>query len=163
MTDSPRQLHLTTFFRGRRFRRGAALSLLAGLLLAGCSGPTEDVRLTLCTGLVAELLAGDAEPHWRGSDAVTKGYDDLEMRLNFAPEEGQKGETASCFYPYEARDEDARILADPLSAYATYPSWMVFRGQTLAGESLLPQVNAVLKKQGREGLERLREGEKSVH
>lgn len=138
----------------------ALLPLAALLFVGACSGPNQDVRLTLCQGLVEGMLPAGVAVEWREHEAVMKGYEDLEMRVTFeqhtADGDVRPGE-AVCFYPYEQDLADAQSFADPTSAYASNPSRMLFGGEPLEGRRLGERVNAVMVEQGRAAVERGRE------
>lgn len=137
----------------RRYRRPAAVVLLS-VLMGGCSQPSEDVRLTLCRGLVQELLPAAEAVTWSGHEAVTKGYEGMEMRLRFERADGAG--SAGCFYDYDeaAGDySDAHALAEPTAVYHTYPSAMRLDGEVVEKQRLAVLVNQVMVKQGMEAVE----------
>ncbi len=148
-------MHLTPVFA-----RSVPLLLLT-LFAAGCSGPNQDVRLTLCQGLVeGELSAGEAIT-WHDHQAVMEGYEDLEMRVRFERGGGEV-EEAVCYYPYEQEYAEAQTFSDPTSAYSSNPSRMVLRGEPLEGRRLGERVNAVMMKQGREVVQKVAEEVKKL-
>ncbi len=133
-------------------------SLLAAILIlaahvAGCSNPREDVRLTLCKDMVTVELG--TEPTWQGSDVQIRGYEGAVVTVRFASGDGDG--RASCHYKYNAVEDTAITLANPIAAYATSPSKMVLNGRTLTGPSLARTVGRAMQKQGREFVDRARE------
>jgi hypothetical protein len=88
----------------------------------------EDVRVTLCKDLV-RIKRGD-EVVWKEVRTETPGYNDAVVRLNFSAS-GDDG-SAACYYAYNAVDDTALALSDPLSSYATSPSKMQLDGRSMA-------------------------------
>jgi hypothetical protein len=125
--------------------RGA---LFASLAILGCSGPGEDVRVTLCKDMVSTRLGPAQSPTWTDVRTETRGYEHAAVRLRFSTGAGD-GE-ASCFYDYNAVEDTALALADPLSAYATSPSKMTLNGETLSKSQLADAVKKAMLKQGRD-------------
>lgn len=133
----------------RRKALATSVSLLvAGLGISGCSNPREDVRITLCKDMVQTQLAGAQPINWTGVSAAARGYEHAEVRLRFTA--GGKDGEATCYYDYDAVDQTAITMSDPLAAYATSPSKMVLNGQTLSPSALAQAVKAAMLKQGRE-------------
>lgn len=132
-----------------------AVSLLvAGLGISGCSNPREDVRITLCKDMVHTQLAGAQPITWTAVSAEARGYEHAEVRLRFTA--GGKDGEAACYYDYDAREETAITVSDPLAAYATSPSKMVLNGQTLSRSALAQAVKAGMLKQGREFVDQVK-------
>lgn len=133
-------------------RTAAALgSILIGSgLLAGCSNPGEDVRVRLCKDLVAVQLGTD-QLQWSQVSTKTPGYQDATVSLRWSGVSGDDSTgSATCTYPYNAVDDTAQQLAQPLSAYATSPSKAVINGETLTGQALANAVGQAMQRQGRE-------------
>ncbi len=70
-------------------------------------------------------------------------------RSGWASAGGRDGE-AFCYYRYDAVEDTALGLSDPLSSFATSPSKMVLNGQTLSKAELARTVKDAMLKQGRE-------------
>ena len=122
----------------------------AGLLLglmAGCSNPGEDVRVRLCKDLVAVQLGTDSID-WTQVRTETPGYDDARVQLHWSGTAGSG--SATCAYPYNAVEDTAQQLAEPLTAYATSPSQAVIDGETLSGQALANAIAKAMQRQGRE-------------
>jgi hypothetical protein len=127
--------------------------LIAAANVAGCSNPREDVRLSLCKDMTTVELG--TVPSWQGSEVQTRGYEGAVVTVRFATPEGDG--RAACYYRYDAVDDTALMLANPLEAYATSPSKMILNGRTLTGPELAQTVMRAMKKQGRDFLGRARE------
>jgi hypothetical protein len=138
----------------RRFAPSFLPALVAsGLLVASCSSPTEDVRITLCKDIVrTQTGSGTAI---QGADAQTKGYEYAAVRVRFSSD-GRDAQ-AVCYYNYNAVEDTAMQLADPLSAYATSPYEVVIDGQQLSRSQLAGAVKDAMLKQGREFVDRAKE------
>lgn len=137
--------------------------LLAGAaaVLAGCSGPTEDVRVTLCKNLTTALLPAARSIEWQGNENSFRRPEYAITALTFEVEESgdtQRAGQSTCHYAYEALEDTAVTLADPLSAYANLPYRMSIDGRTLPDAQLLELVNAEQRRQGRQVIETLQKG-----
>jgi hypothetical protein len=133
------------------------LLLLPGIaaLLAACSGPMEDPRVTFCKGLTMALVseggAGEPAIEWTGGENSFKypeyAITALVYRLTTAGGEQRSGRSA-CYYAYEALDDTAQTLADPLSAHATLPFAMTLNGRMLSDAELVAARSAEQKRLG---------------
>jgi len=131
------------------------LLVLLGLgLLAGCSNPQEDVRITLCKGMVVSELGGADAVDWKKSTAEPRGYDHAVVRLEYS-NAGKSGQ-AACYYAYDAPEENAMTQANPLSAYATYPYKMTLNGQDLSKAGIAQAVKNAMLMQGAEFAEQIK-------
>jgi hypothetical protein len=122
-------------------------------VLGGCDNPRQDVRLTLCKDMVAVSLG--AAPSWTESKIETHGYQGAVVSLRFTTEGAER--QASCFYKYDAVDDTALTLANPIEAYSTSPYKMILDGRTIAGSELARAVKLAMQKQGREFVNRARD------
>lgn len=129
-------------------------ALATGAVLLACSDPREDVRLTLCKDMVAVELG--AAPSWQGSEVQIRGYQGATLRVRFATEDGGVGQ-AACEYEYDAVDDTALTLVNPIEAYSTSPAKMTLDGRTLVGPELARAVKRAMQKQGRDFVDRARE------
>ena len=131
---TPRLIHVSTV-------------LAATLALSACSGSGEDVRVTLCKDMVAVKLAGAGPVNWTEATTETRGKEYAAVKLSWSGPGGQG--TASCYYNYDAVDDTALALADPLSPFSTSPSKMLLNGSTLSRQDLAETVKQAMLKQGR--------------
>jgi hypothetical protein len=130
------------------WRAAIRLSPLAALLaLGGCSNPREDVRVTLCKDMISTQLRAAEGLEWRAVETSTRGREYAVVQVHFSGPRGD-GE-ASCYYDYDAVDDTALTLSDPLSAYSTSPSKMTLNGQTLSRPVLARAVKEAMLKQGK--------------
>jgi hypothetical protein len=136
----------------RNTRLASALSVTV-LAIAGCADAPEDVRVTLCKDTAAVELG--TTPAWQGSEVATHGYEGASVTLRFSAAGGDG--RAVCHYAYDAVEDTALILANPIEAYATSPSKMVLNGRTLTGPALAEAVKRAMQQQGRELVDRARE------
>jgi hypothetical protein len=120
-------------------------TLAAVLLAAGCSDPTEDVRVTLCRDIVLTQAGPDATI--RSADPQTKGYEHAAVRVRFSSRGTDA--VAVCYYDYAAVEDTAIELSDPLSAYATSPFEVVIDGRKMSRSGLADAVGQAMLKQGR--------------
>lgn len=123
-----------------------ALSTIAAMLLSACSNPTEDVRVTLCKDLV-RVERGDGLV-WTQVRTETPGYDDAVVWLSFSTPAGEEG-SAACFYAFNAVEDTALALSDPMSSYSTSPSGMQLDGRSLSRQELAEAVKRAMLNQGR--------------
>jgi hypothetical protein len=135
------------------FDRPSALALAtplaAILLVTGCSGAGEDVRVTLCKDIVAVRAA--SAPVFETAQTHTRGYEHAQVRLTYSID-GEAG-TASCFYAHNAVEDTADQLANPLAAYATSPYRVIIGTETLPGPVLAEAIGQAMLKQGRQFIE----------
>lgn len=153
----------TTCWHARR--RGTVAVLTATLILAGCSGPTEDVRVTLCKNLTQAALPAGESIEWLGNENTFRRPEFAITGLTFeaaGPDGRPRAMSASCRYAYEAIEDTAVHLADPLSAYANLPYAMTLDGRALGDRELLQLVNAEQRRQGRQVLQSLEKGARDV-
>jgi hypothetical protein len=121
--------------------------LISSSLLLSCSNPGEDVRVRLCKDLVVGQL-GTTQLTWTQVSTRTPGYSDASVNLRWSAAAGDGN--ATCAYRYNAVDDTAQQLADPLSAYATSPSQVVINGNRLSGQALANAIAQAMQRQGRE-------------
>jgi len=129
------------------------------LLLASCT-KTPDVRLTLCQDLTQLLVNSSTELQWESHTSIIKGYQDLEMQIQFSTskiDEVNEVASASCFYAYEQDDIGAETFADPEAAYATYPKKMILKGQPVDKNTLSLAVNQAMLQQGTRAVKQVKE------
>ena len=102
------------------------------ILLSGCSGSQEDVRITFCKDLTTELLNPETQLRWQDSEQQINGYEPAAITVHLETDD-QAGQSqlmqATCFYQYDAADENAMTVSRPISAYATVPSQMTLNGR----------------------------------
>lgn len=126
--------------------------LSAEIALTGCSGSREDVRVTLCKDMVAVQLGQSQSITWAAVEIRTQGHEDAAIELRYTAH-GRGGE-AACHFKYNAVDDTALTLSDPLSAYSTSPSEMTLNGQPLPRAVLARTIMDAMAKQGREFVDR---------
>lgn len=148
--------------RHRPRHTAAILTALFGgiLALSGCSSPREDVRVTLCKDLVLVLTDGQQPVTWTQTHANARGVQGLTVDLTFATagSADPRATSARCHYRYDARDDTALTLADPMSAYSTSPYRMTLGDREIRNPELAQAIAAAMRKQGREFVDRAREG-----
>ncbi|WP_295402149.1 hypothetical protein [uncultured Thiocystis sp.] len=83
----------------------------------------------------------------------------VNLRFEAQPRDGDgKPMQATCFYRYDAVEDTALILADPLAAYATSPYGMTLNGKAIGNPLLAEGIGRAMLKQGRALLERAQQG-----
>jgi hypothetical protein len=129
----------------------ACAILIAAAVVPGCSdNPREDVRLTLCKDMVTVELG--SVPSWKGSEVRIGGYQGATVTVRLATADGDQ--QASCDYKYDAVDDTALTLANPIEAYSTSPSRMILNGRTIVDPELAQLIKRAMQKQGHEFIER---------
>lgn len=120
------------------------------VLVTGCSGPTEDVRVTFCKGVSSSLISDLQSIEWTGGENTFKRPEYAVTSLTFEATTGNGKRTgrAACYYEYEALDDTALTLADPLSAHATLPFAVSLDGRMLSDAELVAATTAEQKRQG---------------
>ncbi|MCG6942809.1 MAG: hypothetical protein LJE69_16350 [Thiohalocapsa sp.] len=119
------------------------------MALAGCSGSGEDVRVRLCKDIVA--VHTGTQPVFEGAETRTRGREHAEVRLQYSVS-GESG-GASCFYAYNAVEDTAQQLADPLSAYSASPYRVIIGMETLPKPALAEAIRQAMLKQGKQFIE----------
>lgn len=126
------------------------------IFLASCS-KTPDVRLTLCQDLTQLLLNSPQGLQWQEHKSIIKGYEDMEMQVQFTTDEQSSTSSASCFYAYEQDDIGAETFQDPEAAYSTYPGKMILQGKDVDKMRLSQSINQVMLQQGKNVINQVKE------
>lgn len=140
---------------------GVAGLCAATALLVGCSGDGDDPRVSFCKNLAVAELGNPASLEWTGGENTFKRPEYAITGLVYAVDAadgGRRDGTAACYYEYEALDDTAQHLADPLSAYATLPFAMTLDGRMLSDAELVAARTAEQKRQGQAVLATLEQG-----
>jgi hypothetical protein len=141
---------------------GLALSLV---LITACSGPTEDVRVTLCKNLTSAMQLSSQSIEWKGNENTFHRPEYAVTSLSFDVVDRDGGRTAmqsACHYAYEELEDTALNLANPMDAYATLPFAMTIDGRALSDAELLRMVNEEQKRQGRQIISTLEKGARDM-
>lgn len=139
-----------------------ALSLA---LSAGCSGPTEDVRVTLCKNLTTAMQLSSQSIEWKGNENTfhRPEYAVTSLTFDVVDKDGSRtSRQSACHYAYEELEDTALNLANPMDAYATLPFAMSVDGRSLSDAELLGMVNTEQKRQGRRIVETLEKGARDM-
>lgn len=121
-------------------------------LLAGCSGSTEDVRVTFCKNISAALVPGAESVEWTGNENTFVRPEYAKAALTFDVVDADGKTTTmrtACYYQYDALEDTAQTLADPFSAHATLPFAMSVDGNMLSDAELVRLRNAEQIRQGK--------------
>ncbi|WP_058554192.1 hypothetical protein [Thiohalocapsa sp. ML1] len=129
--------------------RTLAALFTAALLAVGCSGAGEDVRVRLCKDIVT--VQGGTAPLFQSAEARTRGREYAEVRVAYTA--GGEAGSASCFYRYNAVEDTADQIANPLTAYSTSPYRVIIGSRTLPQGELATAIGRAMQKQGREFVE----------
>ncbi len=143
---------------------GSAVALSGMALLAGCSD-REDPRITLCKNLTTALHPEAQSIEWTGGENsfYRPRYAVTGLTFDVVDSDGNAAsKTAACHYAYEALDDTAVTLADPLSAYANLPFKMTLNGKAFSDRELLNMVNTEQKRLGRKAVDTLQKGAKDA-
>lgn len=144
---------------------GIAGIALATVLLSACSGRGDDPRVGFCKNLVAAQLGNPAVLEWTGGENTFKRPEYAITGLAYRvddPAGGRRDGSASCYYAYDAIEDTAQHLADPLSAYATLPFAMILDGRMLSDAELVAARTAEQKRQGMAVLGALEQGARDM-
>lgn len=132
------------------------LLIVTTLLLSACS-KTPDVRLTLCQDLTQLLLNSPQGLQWQEHKSIIKGYEDMEMLVQFTTGEQSSTSSASCFYAYEQDDIGAETFQEPEAAYSTYPGKMILQAKDVDKMLLSQSINQVMLQQGKNVINQVKE------
>lgn len=139
---------------------GALLS--ASALIASCSDSREDVRVSFCKRLVTTQLESPSSVRWTSAETQPRGHSGLSVVLGFASGDPGRTRQASCLYRYNAVDDTALTLSDPLSAYSTSPETMTIDGEMLTRPALAEAVKQAMITQGKAIIDRAQQGIKDA-
>ena len=134
-----------------------AFLMTCSVLLSNCSGSGEDVRVSFCKQLVMTQVESPGSLRWTSVATEPRRYSGLSVVLGFeAGDSGRSGRArqAICVYRYNAVDETALTLSDPLSAYATSPESMSIDGEPLSRSTLATAVKNAVLMQGKAFVDR---------
>jgi len=127
-------------------------------LLAACADAREEPHLRFCRQLTLTQLAPASAVVWTAHHHEARGYDGLTVTLQFESGPARQSRTSRCHYAYQAADDTALTLADPLAAYASAPTAMSLDDQPLTREALARAVRDALLAQGRAAVAHARQG-----
>jgi hypothetical protein len=126
-----------------------SLLIVGALILGGCAGSSEDVRVSYCKNLAGVLLAPGETVQWGAVGQEIHRPEYAAISLRQAAGEGQSAPQAECRYAYTAPEENVMTQTDPLSAYATVPYQVSVNGTTLSEKELRAAQVFLLKQQGK--------------
>jgi hypothetical protein len=130
----------------------------ASVLVASCSGSREDVRVSFCKALVSTQVASPGAIRWTGVETNPRGHSGLTVVLGFESDDAGRPRQASCHYRYNAVEDTALTLSDPLSVYSTSPETMTIDGQPLSRPALAEAVKRAMIAQGKALIDRAQRG-----
>jgi len=138
---------------------------LATAALTGCSGSSEDVRVSFCKNLSQALQPAGHKIDWTSNENQFRRpeYAITKLRYEVTDADGERTLMRSgCHFEHESLDDSVLDLADPLSAYATLPFKMTVNGEALPDAELLRLVNAEQRRLGRAVVDQLNQGAKDA-
>lgn len=135
-----------------------AALLTASAVTASCSGSREDVRVSFCKRVVTTQLESPSSVRWTSVETQPRGHSGLSVVLGFESGDPSRTRQASCRYRYNAVDDTALTLSDPLSVYSTSPETMTIDGETLSRPALAEAVKQAMITQGKAIIDRAQRG-----
>lgn len=142
-----------------RIRLLTLIVIPAGILLGGCSGKTEDVRVKTCKQLATTLLDTGGKVNWQEPKQEIRGSAFARITVKGS---GVEKIQAVCLYEYDAAEETYETHIHPLSAYATVPYEMSLNGRTVAAPDLYKAMNSLRLKAGKRLIDQAKGWAKSV-
>lgn len=138
----------------------AAAALISSfLMLHGCSNnPTEAVHVTLCKDIARVQLPAVGSVTWNQGDMQIHRPEYAVIHVLA----GSPPTKVSCYYNHNAVEDTALGLSDPLSEYATSPFKVTINGQQLSKSALAESVKQAMLLQGREFVDRAKQGIQNV-
>ena len=123
------------------FRSALAASLalpLSVVLLSGCSGKTDDVRLVLCKEVTDRLLADMGPIEWTAnSQRINRpAFAVIDLEFSTGKQQERRSMTSECYFAYNTVEENVMTHVDELSAYATLPYRMTIDGKDVPKQVL---------------------------
>lgn len=140
-------------------------AISAALLSTACSGPNENPRITLCKNLTTAVQSSANSIEWKGDKYTFNRPSYAITHLSYdmvGPDGTRTTGTSACHYAYEALEDTAQILANPIEAYATLPFAMSVDGRVMSDAQLLRTVNAEQARLGRKALSTLEKGARDM-
>lgn len=141
--------------------------LLLGMsaLLAACSGPSEDVRVSFCKNITKAAVPSAQSIEWKSNDNTFRRPEYAIAALTFDATD-RDGKTTSmrseCFFEYDAIEDTAQHLADPFSAYSTLPFAMTLDGRALSDGELVRLRNGEQVRLGKAAIQALETNAKAL-
>lgn len=126
--------------------------LIAGALIQGCENPREDRRIVLCKDIAIVQLRLDKPVDWQGISTNTHGPNGALVSVRFRAginTDGGGESRISCHYRYDAVDDTALGLADPMSSYSTSPNHVEIDGRVLSRSELAEAIKQAMIRQAR--------------
>jgi hypothetical protein len=103
------------------------------------------------------VQVGPSQPiAWSSAETRTRGREHAAVELRYTA--GGKAGAAVCYFKYDAVEDTALTLSDPLSAYSTSPYEMRLDGRTLTRSALARTIKDAMAKQGRELVDKVKKG-----
>ncbi|MCB1800452.1 MAG: hypothetical protein KDI82_02070 [Gammaproteobacteria bacterium] len=136
-----------------------------GALLAGCSGPSEDVRVSFCKNISAAYTGAGENVEWTANNNTFRRpeYAIAELQFNVIGSDGSRtAKRTECYFAYDVVEDTAQHLADPFSAYSTLPFAMKVDGQALSDGELVQLRNAEQVRLGRAAVATLEKGARDL-
>jgi len=147
------------------FHARVLVPLAVAMVLAGCSGSTEDVRITFCKNLSANMQPAGAEVVWEEPEVVIHrpSHAITTVRASVTDSSGQVGQTeVACWFAYEKWEHPPTAVANPLEEYDTLPYALTVDGRELSDDEVRQAVRGEQKRQGKAILGTLQQGAKDV-
>jgi hypothetical protein len=108
--------------------------------------------------LVTTQVALPASVRWTHVATQPRGHSGLSVLLGFETDGASGTRQAMCHYRYNAVDDTALTLSDPLSAYSTSPETLMIDGESLSRSALAAAVKQAVIAQGKATLDRVQQG-----
>lgn len=124
----------------------------AAVLLGGCSGSTEDVRVTFCKNLAIAQLSAAPDAEWDAPRQVVKHQEYAQITVQL-----KGGGRTSCWFEYGGAAEEAAPGIDSLDPFSTLPYQVSVNGRLLSPQATRDAVNAEQRRMGREAVRQLRQ------
>lgn len=148
------------------YRRYAVAAVILPLMLTGCSWSTEDVRITFCKNLLANMQGEGAEIAWQDPVVEIHGPSHAITRLTLTStaSDGATSRTeGACWFAREQYKYDsASEVANPIEGYKTLPYAMSIDGRRLSDAEVKQAINVEQKRRGRALIDNLHQGAKDV-
>lgn len=135
-----------------------AALVTASVLTASCSGSREDVRVSFCKSLVTTQVESPSSVRRTGVETQPRGHSGLSVVLGFEADGVGRSRQATCHYRYNAVEDTALTLSDPLSVYSTSPETMTIDGESLSRPALARAVKQAMISQGKAMIDRAQQG-----
>ncbi|WP_245969471.1 hypothetical protein [Thiocapsa rosea] len=114
--------------------------------------------MSFCKALVTTQVGSPGSIRWTGVETKPRGHSGLTVQVGFESDGVSRPRQATCHYRYNAVEDTALTLSDPLSVYSTSPETMTIDGESLSRPALAEAVKQAMIAHGKAIIDRAQQG-----